>query len=247
MTESQKERMKKPMASNPAFVTTATLVNAVPLAVTEPTPGVLLVTVSIPAESVITLPTPALEIKRITKKVKITQGRFFNAIPPIATGKPADTAKLFLGGFVRKDIQYTEVTAGTPTATTVAGTVRDFVIDVPVNAVVDLGTGFTLPVQNFDQEQEYEYATSSSLPAGFAAKDRLLSADLSEFNVLSNKFLNVLPSVELIYTQINEMDDALDREALEGGPFEEGTFTTLQEKMVLVVQVRLTFPTVIDP
>ncbi len=59
-------------------------------------PGILYVTVSIPAESVITLPTPALEIKRISKMVKITQCRFFNAIPPIATGKPADTVKLFL-------------------------------------------------------------------------------------------------------------------------------------------------------
>jgi hypothetical protein len=234
------------MASNPTFVTTATLVECTPLAVTEPTPGTLLVTVSIPAESVITLPVPALEIKRISKKVKITQSRFFNAIPAIAMGKPADTAKLFLRGFVRKDIQFTEVT-GTPTATTVAGTVRDFVVDVPISCVVNLGTGFTLPTQRFDQEQEFEFATSSTLPHGFAAKDKLLSADLSEFNVLSNKFLNVLPTVELVFTQINEMDDALDRVALEGGPFEEGTFRTLQEKMVVVVQVRLTFPTVTDP
>jgi hypothetical protein len=234
------------MASNPAFVTSATLVNCFPIAVTEPIPGVLLVTASIPAESVITLPSHALEIKRISKKVKIVQCRFFNAIPPIAPGKPADTAKLFLRGFVRKDIQYVEI-EGTPTATTVPGRIRDFVIDVPVSCVVDLGTGFTLPAQNFDQEQEYEYATSSALPAGFAAKDRLLSPDLSEFNLLSNKFLNVLPTCDLIYTQINEMDDALDRVPLAGGPFEEGVFTRLQEKMVVVVQVRITFPTVIDP
>lgn len=235
------------MHSNPAFISTATLANCIPLAITEPIPGVLLVTVSIPAESVITLPTPALEIKRITKKVKITQCRFFNAIPAIAPGQPADTAKLFLRGFVRKDIQYTEVTAGSPTTTTVAGTIRDFVADVPVSCVVDLGTGFTLPTQNFDQEQEYEYATSSPLPTGFAAKDRLLAPDLSEFNVISNKFLNVLPGCELVFSQINEMDDALDRVPLNGGPFEEGTFRTLQEKMVLVVQIRITFPTVIGP
>lgn len=228
---------------NPAFTTTATLVQCVPLAVTETTPGTVFVTVSIPAESVITLPARALEIKRISKNVKITQCRFFNAIPAIATGQPADTAKLFLGGFVRKDIQYTEVT-GPSTATTVAGTIRDFVVDIPVSCVVNLGVGFTLPPQNFDQEQVYEYATSTSLPSGFSSKDKLLSGDLSEFNVLSNKFLNVLPKCELIYSQINEMDDALDRRELEGGPFEEGTFRILQEKMVLVVQVKITFPTV---
>jgi hypothetical protein len=235
------------MYSNPAFVKDATLGNITLLAITEPTPGVILVTVSIPAESVITLPTPALEIKRIAKKVKIVQSRFFNAIPPIAEGKAADTAKLFLRGFVRKDIQYTEVTKGTQTPTSVAGIIKDFVIDIPISGVVDLGAAFTLPAQNFDQEQEYEYFTSSSLPAGYAAKDKLLSPDLSEFNVLSNKFLNVLPSVELIYTQINEMDDALNREALPGGPFEEGIFTKVQEKMIIVAQFRITFPTVIDP
>lgn len=235
------------MASNPAFISTASLVRCAPLAVNQTSPGTVYVTVSIPAESVITLPTAALEIKRISKIVKITQCRFFNAIPAIAPGTPADTAKLFLGGFVRKDIQYTEVTAGTPTPTTVAGTIRDFVVDIPVSCVADLGTGITLPPQTFDQEQVYEYATNKSLPSGFAAKDKLLSGDLSEYNVLSNKFLNVLPSCDLIYSQINEMDDALDRVALVGGPFEEGTFTTLQEKMVLVVQVRITFPTVLAP
>ena len=235
------------MASNPAFISTASLVRCAPLAVNETTPGTVYVTVSIPAESVITLPTAALEIKRISKTVKITQCRFFNAIPAIAPGTPADTAKLFLAGFIRKDIQYTEVTAGTPTPTTVAGTIRDFVVDIPVSCVADLGTGFTLPPQTFDQEQVYEYATNNSLPSGFSTKDKLLSGDLSEYNVRSNKFLNVLPSCDLIYSQINEMDDALDRVALVGGPFEEGTFTTLQEKMVLVVQVKITFPTVLAP
>lgn len=235
------------MASNPAFISTASLIRCAPLSVNETSPGTIYVTVSIPAESVITLPTAALEIKRISKVVKITQCRFFNAIPAIAAGTPADTAKLFLGGFVRKDIQYTEVTAGTPTSTTVAGTIRDFVVDIPVSCVADLGTAFTLPPQTFDQEQVYEYATSKSLPTGFSTKDRLLSGDLSEYNVLSNKFLNVLPSCQLVYSQINEMDDALDRVALAGGPFEEGTFRTLQEKMVLVVQVKITFPTVLAP
>jgi hypothetical protein len=235
------------MTLNPLTINDAVLGRIALLAITRPSPGTFFVTVSIPAESVITLPTPALEIKRISKKVKLTQCRFFNAIPRIVRSMPADTAKLFLRGFVRKDIQYTEVTAPPPTETTVAGTIRDFVIDIPISGFVDLGRLFTIPHLNFDQEKEYEFATNSSLPAGFAAKDHLLSPDLSEFNIISNKFLNVLPSCELIYSQINEMDDALDRVPLAGGPFEEGTFTKLQEKMVIVIQVKITFSTVIDP
>ena len=56
----------------------------------------------------------------------------------------------------------------------------------------------------------------------------------------------MLPTCELIYSQINEMDDALDRVPLPGGPFEEGVFRTLQEKMVVIVQMKLTFQT-LDP
>lgn len=40
------------------------------------------------------------------------------------------------------------------------------------------------------------------------------------------------------------MDDELDRVPLAGGPFTEATFRNLQEKMVIVVQVLLTFRTI---
>ncbi|CAA7599597.1 Hypothetical protein DEACI_0223 [Acididesulfobacillus acetoxydans] len=223
---------------NPAFPSTASLGQCTPLAVTQSGTDVF-VTVSIPAEAIFTLPTLALEIKRVTKNVKITQCRFFNTIPPIASGQPSDTPKLFLAGFVRKDIQYSQVL--TQTSTTVQGSIQDFVVDVPISCVVSLGTGISVPATTFGQQQVYEFATSTSLPAGFASKDQLLSADLSEFNVLSNEFLNKLPTCHLVYSQINEMDEALDRVPLVGGPFEEGVFRTVQEKMVVVIQVRLAF------
>ena len=43
------------------------------------------------------------------------------------------------------------------------------------------------------------------------------------------------------------MDDAIDRVALVGGPFEEGLFRTVQEKMIILIQLQLTFPDPIDP
>ena len=43
------------------------------------------------------------------------------------------------------------------------------------------------------------------------------------------------------------MDDAIDRVPLKGGPFEEGTFRTVQEKMIILIQLQLTFQTAIDP
>lgn len=227
------------ISPNPIYPANATLPLLTPLAVTQ-TGNTILVTASIPAEAIISLPTEALEIKRIQKKLKITQCRVFTPPAPILAGLPADTPKLFIGGFVRKDIQFSKVK--NKTLTTVEGEIRDFVIDVPVSGVVNLGTGLVLPTLRFDQEQEYEYSRRQRLGLGFAEKERLLSPDFTEFNVVSNKILNRLPVCELVYSQINEMDDQLDRVALCGGPFEEGTFRTLLEKMVVVVQVAITFP-----
>jgi len=129
----------------------------------------------------------------------------------------------------------------------VDGVIRDFVVDIPISCVVDLGTSLAVPALQFDRQQEYEYLKTLPLPSGFSAKDKLMMRDLSEHNVISNKFLNVLPTCQLIYSQINEMDDALDRVPLAGGPFEEGVFKTIQEKMVVIVQVMLTFQALAIP
>jgi len=228
----------QPVTPNPVVPVTATLATCTPLQVVQTSPTTVLVTVSIPAEAVFTLPTKALEIKKIRKNLKITQCRFFNFSPPVV-GKPQDTPKLFLGGFVRKDIQYAE--AISQTAHTVEGTIKDFVVDIPYTCVVDLGSTLVIPPTLFGQQQEYEFSNSTSLPSGFSPKDHLLSGDISEFNMVSNEFLNSLPTCKLVYSQINEMDDALDRVPLQGGPFEEGLFRTVQEKMIILIQVKLTF------
>lgn len=243
-THNEPEVCPPPFIPNPIFPVNATLPLLTPLAVTQ-TGNTVFVTASIPAEAIITLPTHATEIKRISKKLKITQCRFFNAPAPIIPGQPVDTPKLFLGGFVRKDIQYSEMKH--KTHTTVEGDIRDFLIDIPVSGVINLGSGLVIPALQFDQEQEYEYARRSPLGHGFPEKERLLGPDLTEFNTISNKFLNRLPFCELVYSQINDMNDQLDRVPLCGGPFEEGIFRTIQEKMSIVVQIAITFqPTLIS-
>ncbi|MDR3543098.1 MAG: hypothetical protein P4L69_19355 [Desulfosporosinus sp.] len=237
-------QQSEPITPNPVFPITATLPSCTPLQLIQTSPTTALVTVSIPAEAIFTLPTKALEIKKIKKHLKITQCRFFNFSPPVS-GKPQDTPKLILGGFVRKDIQYSEPTR--QTAHTVEGTIKDFVVDVPWSCVVDLGSTLVIPPTLFGQQQEYEYLRTSKLPSGFSSKDKLMSSDLSEFNMVSTEFLNTLPTCTLVYSQINEMDEALDRVQLQGGPFEEGLFRTIQEKMIILIQLQLTIPAAIDP
>ena len=234
----------EPVTPNPVFPVTATLQMCTPIQLVQTSPTTVLVTVSIPAETIFTLPTRALEIKKIKKNLKITQCRFFNFSPPVC-GKPQDNPKLFLGGFVRKDIQYSE--AIRQTATTVEGVIKDFVVDVPYSCVIDLGRHLRVPPTLFGQQQEYEFLSSKPLPSGFSPKDELMSGDISELNMVSTEFLNQLPTCRLVYSQINEMDDAIDREPLKGGPFEEGTFKTVQEKMIILIQLQLTFAAAIDP
>ncbi|HWQ43169.1 MAG TPA: hypothetical protein VN456_14195 [Desulfosporosinus sp.] len=228
----------KAVTPDPVFPKNATLPMCTPVELKKTGPGTMLITVSIPAESIITLPTKALEIKMIRKNLKITQCRFVNCLPPVS-GLPHDTPKLFLGGFVRKDIQYSEVVRHT--ATTVEGSIKDFVVDIPISCVVDLGKHLIFSHVHFKQQKEYEFSSSTPLPSGFSSKEKLLSRDPTEFNLISQEYLNPLPSCELIFSQINEMDDALDRVPLQGGPFEEGVFRTLQEKMIVLMQIRLTF------
>ncbi len=234
---------QEPVTPNPVFPVTATLQMCTPIQLVQTSPTTVLVTVSIPAETIFTLPTKALELKRIRKNLKITQCRFFNFSPRVC-GKPQDTPKLFLGGYIRKDIQYSEPTR--QTSTTVEGTIKDFVIDVPYTCVIDLGRRLRVPPTHFGQQQEYEFLSTQSLPSGFSPKDELMSGDISELNMVSTEFLNQLPTCKLVYSQINEMDDAIDRVPLIGGPFEEGVFRTVQEKMIIIIQLQLTFPTEID-
>lgn len=238
------EVIPQPITPNPVFPTTATLQMCTPIEIVQTSPTTVLVTVSIPAETIFTLPTKALELKRIKKNLKITQCRFFNFSPPVP-GKPQDSPKLFLGGYVRKDIQYSEATH--QTAYTVAGVIKDFVVDIPYTCVIDLGRDLVIPPTLFSQQLEYEFLSSKPLPSGFSPKDTLMSGDISELNMVSNEFLNQLPTCRLVYSQINEMDDAIDRTPLIGGPFEEGTFRTVQEKMIILIQLQLTFQAAIAP
>lgn len=230
-----------PITPNPVFLNTATLQICSPLKLEKSGPNSLLITVSIPAESSISLPTKALEIKTIKKSFSITQNQFINCVPTPA-GIVHDTPKLFLTGLVRKDIQYSEVIQQTPT--TVAGVMRDFVVNIPISCVIDLGRNFMFPPTYYNHQREYGLSQSKSSCSGEISMNQKLSS--SEFNLTSGQFFNLAPTCQLLYSQINEVDHATDPVPLQGGPAEEYTFTILQEKMAILIQIKLTFPSPVD-
>ncbi|MGN9163786.1 CsxC family protein [Tissierellaceae bacterium HCP3S3_D8] len=179
--------------------------------------------------AMIDLPEPALEIKDIKKRLKITQCLLLQP-----------TNVLFIKGFVRKNIDYSTRTCSNREG--VCGEIHHCTVDVPFEC--------TTPVKFFrepapiipNQRKEFEFFRDQHLPnEHFAEKDRLLSGDLSEFNQISNEFFNELPFCELISSTINEFDEFINRRrpAHIDLPFEEKEFRRIEEKMVIELKLKI--------
>lgn len=183
-------------------------------------------------DATITFPEPVLEIKDIKKRVNLTQCRLL--LP---------THKLFVKGFVRKNIQYASPSGEIEKSTeqSVASDLHSLTVDVPFECVTDIEEFLSMPVMpEINRREEFDFAVSKSLPSGFPEKDKLLTSDLSQFHQDSKQFYNELPYCELISSKITEWDEAVDREPLPGtSPLNEGIFTTVVEKMVLDVCLKV--------
>ncbi len=183
----------------------------------------------------IEFPEPVLEIKHIKKNLKITQCRLL--LP---------TNKLFIAGFVRKNIQYATPTHGSKDA--VISNIRSLTIDVPFKAVTDIDYIRKPKFEYGPDSREFTFFTKSDLPDGFSSKEHLLSADLSQYDQYSGEEFNELPYCELLSSRFIQYDEALNRKMGRvynedndciDGPFEEGTFTKIEEKMVVELKLKV--------
>ncbi|MDG5786183.1 DUF3794 domain-containing protein [Evansella sp. AB-P1] len=196
------------------------------------------------AESVVQLdlnpkiefPEPVLEIKEIKKNLKITQCRLL--LP---------TNKLFISGFVRKNIQYATPKYGTKDA--VVSNIRSLTIDVPFKTVTEVDLINKPEFKLLPDTQEFSYSSKTKLPDGLGAKaEKLHSTDFTQYNQISGEEFNEVPYCEIVSSHFIELDEVLDRkmgrvhnrkgETLDA-PFEEGTFTKIEEKMVVEVKIKV--------
>ncbi|EIJ81306.1 hypothetical protein PB1_00125 [Bacillus methanolicus PB1] len=195
----------------------------------------------------INFPEPVLEIKDIKKRVKVVQCRLLTPGIPATSDDlfPAIDLQLFLKGFVRKNIQYATPCPDSSDSC-VSSDIRSLTVDIPWECVTtipasDFVSPFTppqLPILN--TRDEFDFFRTQDLGKGFPEKDQLLSSDLSQFHQVSTQFYNQLPFCELISSRIVEFDEAVDREPLPNhGPFEEGTFTRIVEKIFLQFVVKV--------
>lgn len=177
----------------------------------------------------INLPEPALEIKDIKKRLKITQCVLLQP-----------TNILFIKGYVRKVIDYT--TRSCSNSQGVCGEVHHCTIDVPFECSTPIT--FTTPPAALltNTVSEFEYFKVSDLPNKyFAEKDNLLAGDLSEINQFTTENYNELPFCELITASIFEFDEFIGRHKpyCTELPFEEKLFSQLEEKMVIELTLKL--------
>ncbi|TJX14108.1 hypothetical protein E9840_07150 [Tissierella creatinini] len=177
----------------------------------------------------IDLPEPALEIKDIKKRLKITQCTLLQP-----------TNILFIKGFVRKVIDYTTRTCSNRKG--VCGEVHHCTVDVPFECSTPVT--FTTPPAPLltNSVSEFEYFKVDDLPNKyFAEKDNLLAGDLSEVNQFRTENFNELPFCDLITANLYEFDEFIGRHKPDCYklPFEEKLFDRLEEKMVIELTLKL--------
>ncbi|MDQ0254965.1 hypothetical protein J2S74_002347 [Evansella vedderi] len=183
----------------------------------------------------IEFPEPVLEIKDIKKNIKVTQCRLL--LP---------TNKLFIAGFVRKNIQY--ATPKYSGKDFVSSGINSLTVDVPFETVTEVDF-INKPQLDFTpKDEQFTYYKESKLPKGFSDKEKLLSGDFAQFNKISGEKFNQLPYCELLSSQFIEYDEYLNRKMGEvfdkdgnkmDAPFEEGTFTKMEEKMVVELTLKV--------
>lgn len=186
----------------------------VPVVVAEPT-------IQIPIEAIITLTPAASEIKRVKKNVFLEQVKLVPVAPFTRVDGTdffnAGRAKLFVAGHIRKNIEF--ASAGTCFAP-----LNDQIVDIPFSGVTDI-TSFVNPPQ---------IGINETAEASFLSDNDGLTPRLDKFFFQNLVKFNEQPFGELVAANFFELDFSMAPPTLV-----EGTFSTLTEKIVLELTLKV--------
>jgi len=200
-----------PLAATP--VTAPTI--KIPVVLAEPT-------LQIVVESDITLSPAATEIKRVKKNVFLNQVK----LVPVSFARIAGTdffrvtrAKLFVAGHIRKNIEYASAAC--------SGELRDRIADVAFSGFTDLifpqTAGGPTPILGISEFAEANFLNEATQMD--ARLDKAFFQNLVKYNEQ--------PFGELVAANFFELDFS----PIMASP--EGTFSTLREKIVLELTVKV--------
>jgi len=171
-------------------------------------------TVQIDVESKIRLTEPVLEIKRIKKNIFLTQCRVI--------GK---THKVFLKGFVRKNIEYASVDSISKNA--ICGDVKHTTIHVPFQCITEVKDMKIV---------ENDFSPSTKEITYYDEKN--FGRDTNETDLISEEIFNEKLYCELVSAQIYEANIVEECQKVEYHPIEI-LFDTFVEKEVIRLSLRL--------
>ncbi|WP_313890941.1 CsxC family protein [Psychrobacillus sp.] len=177
-------------------------------------------TIQVVVEANIPLNPAASEIKRVHKDVFLTQCklvpvRFGEEICPGV--RTVTRAKLFIEGFIRKDIEYATADC--------SGTIRDRIATVPFSGFADLQAGdfllFPALGESTESKSRFINPKNSDIPR------------LDKYFFENNVYYNEQPYCELVSAEFFELD-------FSPCPVDvNGTFSTLREKVVVDITLKV--------
>lgn len=173
------------------------------------------------------------EIKKITKDVYLTQCKIIPGTGVIQNGVPI-TGKLFLAGFVRKNIQY--VSADCVSEGVVAGNLRDISADVDFECVTEI-TYIRPPVFTFSNP---ETSLDFTCPENTCqCQDTTLGRIPCEQVFNQTLLFNEKPFCELIRARIFEYDINRNPAPINNNFPDRVEYDSLTEKMVVYLTLKV--------
>jgi hypothetical protein len=171
-------------------------------------------TVQIDVESKIKLPEPALEIKRIKKNVFLTQCRLI-----------ALANKVFLKGFIRKNIEYATIDCITSKA--ICGDIKHVTVHVPFQCTTEIKCLRSEVILSIPPSVEIKYFEEENL-----------GINMKEQDSISSENFNEKIYCELEHSSIYEADIIEDAKLIAGHPIEH-EFQCFIEKEVVYLTLKL--------
>jgi len=179
-------------------------------------------TIQIDIESKVKLDHPAIEIKRIKKNLFLTQCKLLPRV-----GYPCyKKGKLFIKGYVRKNIEY--ATACCVGCDAISGDIKHTTVYTPFECLAQIIFDKPPVVKANPVPTELEYFDP-----------KILGSDLHESDFENEEFFNEKIFCELVSAKFNEADIAIDEKPIGKNFPVEASFQTFVEKMTVDLKLKI--------
>lgn len=200
------------------------IVGKIPVVLAEPI-------VQIVVEARIDFKEPVLEIKRIKKNLFIDQCKLID----LGSGK---TGKLFLGGFVRKNIEYATADAVCEKSQCINGEIKHLTCNVPFTCVTEIHY-ITPPQVNYQEAAKTLSLNVDCLGGEGCCGDPIIGRYPCEQNFQHSECFNEKVFCELEEVKFFEDDIHTGSKYIDCYSPSEKLFHGITEKMVVLVRLKL--------